>query len=173
MSSNREKNHNMRNSPEGDDCHRHSNSWRDRRGYQSRREAYPRKPAGLDERAQCRARQEPDRHHTRQDEVQTTQRRFYGKKESRKDDRAYAVTKSATRMRRNEPVLSSANELKTKIRDIKRLLSYAESLPADVRIEKERALVGYQRDLEIVEARRRRAAMIKKYHFVRFLGNCI
>ena len=76
-------------------------------------------------------------------------------------------------MRRNGPVLPSANELKTKIRDIRRLLGYTESLPADVRIEKERELAGYQMDLEIVEARRRRAAMIKKYHFVRFLGNCI
>ena len=80
------------------------------------------------------------------------------------------MAKSATRIRSNGPVLQSANELKTKIRDIKRLLSYAESLPADVRVEKERALVGYQSDLEMIEARRSRAAMIKRYHFVRFLG---
>ncbi|KAK2767447.1 18S rRNA maturation protein [Arachnomyces sp. PD_36] len=66
----------------------------------------------------------------------------------------------------------SINELKTKIRDVKRLLRHGESeggLPADQRIEKERALMGYQRDLEEVEARKKRSEMISKYHFVRFL----
>lgn len=43
-------------------------------------------------------------------------------------------------------------------------------MPADLRIEKERALIGYQRDLEEVEEIKKRSEMISKYHFVRFLG---
>lgn len=65
----------------------------------------------------------------------------------------------------------SINELKTKIRDIKRLFAKKlEDLPADVRIQKERELAGYQRDLEKAELKRHRSKMIQKYHFVRFLG---
>ncbi|OAL73983.1 rRNA-processing protein EFG1 [Trichophyton violaceum] len=63
----------------------------------------------------------------------------------------------------------SVNDLKSKIRATKRLLEHSKTLPADVRIEKERALKGYQRDLEKVEENRARNAMISKYHFVRFL----
>lgn len=65
----------------------------------------------------------------------------------------------------------SVNELKTKIRDIKRLFAKKlEDLPADVRVTKERELTGYQRDLEKAELKRHRSKMIQKYHFVRFLG---
>lgn len=35
----------------------------------------------------------------------------------------------------------------------------------------ERALKGYERDLELEKARRQRSEMIRKYHFVRFLGS--
>ncbi|EFQ98058.1 hypothetical protein MGYG_01095 [Nannizzia gypsea CBS 118893] len=63
----------------------------------------------------------------------------------------------------------SVNDLKSKIRATKRLLEHSKGLPADVRIEKERALKGYQRDLEKVEENRARNALISKYHFVRFL----
>jgi hypothetical protein len=67
--------------------------------------------------------------------------------------------------------LPSANELKTKIRDVKRLLNHSDKdMPADMRIEKERELKGYQRDLEEVESRKKKSEMISKYHFVRFLG---
>lgn len=63
----------------------------------------------------------------------------------------------------------SVNELKRRIRDVKRLLSHAD-LPADARIVQERALMGYEADLKTETERRRRSEMIKKYHFVRFLG---
>lgn len=43
-------------------------------------------------------------------------------------------------------------------------------LPADARVLQERALAGYEQDLEEELARRERSQMIKKYHFVRFLG---
>nr|A1CYY6.2 RecName: Full=rRNA-processing protein efg1 [Aspergillus fischeri NRRL 181] len=62
----------------------------------------------------------------------------------------------------------SVNELKKRIRDVKRLLNRVD-LPADARIVQERALAGYEKDLDDELARRHRSQMIKKYHFVRFL----
>ncbi|KLJ10462.1 hypothetical protein EMPG_14160 [Blastomyces silverae] len=74
----------------------------------------------------------------------------YSKAQSQRDDRAYAAGRSAVKPFRPRDVdLPSAGELKNKIRDIKRLLKRGDHLPADVKIEKERALVGYERDLEI------------------------
>jgi hypothetical protein len=63
----------------------------------------------------------------------------------------------------------SINDLKKRIRDVKRLLNKVD-LPADARILQERALSGYEQDLADETARRERSQMIKKYHFVRFLG---
>jgi hypothetical protein len=65
----------------------------------------------------------------------------------------------------------SINDLKRRIRDVKRLLSRAENLSPEARIVQERALKGYERDLEQEQARRQRSEMIRKYHFVRFLGS--
>jgi hypothetical protein len=76
-------------------------------------------------------------------------------------------TKSAPR---NEKEYPSINELKSRIRGVKRLLN--KDLPADARIVQERALAGYEQDLAEETARRERSNMIKKYHFVRFLGEC-
>lgn len=70
---------------------------------------------------------------------------------------------------RNEKEYPSVNELKKRIRDVKRLLN-KKDLPADARVLQERALAGYEQDLEEELARRERSHMIKKYHFVRFLG---
>lgn len=64
----------------------------------------------------------------------------------------------------------SVNALKSKIRDVKRVLEHAHDLPLDVRIEKERALAGYRHDLEKAEIEKERQRMIKKYHMVRFFG---
>lgn len=69
---------------------------------------------------------------------------------------------------RNEKEYPSINELKNRIRGVKRLLN--KDLPADARIVQERALAGYEQDLVEEIARRERSNMIKKYHFVRFLG---
>lgn len=74
----------------------------------------------------------------------------------------------SARGERNKSGLS-ANELKTKIRDAKRLLA-RDNIPADVRIEKERAILGYQRDLEQAQLKKKRNNIIGKYHFVRFMG---
>ncbi|KAL8723518.1 MAG: hypothetical protein Q9181_007269 [Wetmoreana brouardii] len=62
----------------------------------------------------------------------------------------------------------SVNALKSKIRDITRVLEHAQNLPMDVRIEKERALAGYRQDLEKANNQREKQRMIKKYHMVRF-----
>lgn len=72
----------------------------------------------------------------------------------------------ATHKEHNYP---SVNELKRRIRDVRRLLS-RNDLAADTRIVQERALSGYERDLQDEMERRARSQMIKKYHFVRFLG---
>ncbi|KAJ5581923.1 hypothetical protein N7535_000543 [Penicillium sp. DV-2018c] len=63
----------------------------------------------------------------------------------------------------------SVNELKKRIRDVKRLLNKADKLSADTRIVQERALAGYEQDLADELARRERSQLISKYHFVRFL----
>ncbi|PWY73822.1 hypothetical protein BO94DRAFT_474966 [Aspergillus sclerotioniger CBS 115572] len=71
-------------------------------------------------------------------------------------------------LHKKEHKYPSVNELKKRIRDVKRLLNKAD-LPADARIVQERALKGYENDLEEELKRRDRSKMIKKYHFVRFL----
>ena len=65
---------------------------------------------------------------------------------------------------------TSVNPIKEKIRDLTRLLERSGNLPADVRIEKERALAGYKVDLEKAEEEKRKQDMIKRYHMVRFFG---
>ncbi|KAJ6131426.1 hypothetical protein N7523_001886 [Penicillium sp. IBT 18751x] len=69
---------------------------------------------------------------------------------------------------RPEKQYPSVNELKKRIRDVKRLLQKP-NLPADARILQERALAGYEQDLADENARRERSQIISKYHFVRFL----
>ncbi|KAH6682043.1 hypothetical protein B0J14DRAFT_501986 [Halenospora varia] len=63
---------------------------------------------------------------------------------------------------------SSVNAIKKHIRDISRRLERAEDLPANVRIEDERALAGYRQELVEAEAEKTRQKMIKRYHMVRF-----
>ncbi|KAI4138307.1 MAG: hypothetical protein LQ341_004732 [Variospora aurantia] len=63
---------------------------------------------------------------------------------------------------------ASVNALKSKIRDVRRVLEHARNLPLEVRIEKERALAGYRQDLEEAEHEKERQRMIKRYHMVRF-----
>ena len=75
-------------------------------------------------------------------------------------------TKSSNTTTRTYP---SVNELKKRIRDTKRLLS-KDDLSADVRVLQERALSTYSKELEEEKSRRKRSDMIKRYHFVRFLG---
>ena len=63
---------------------------------------------------------------------------------------------------------TSINPLKSKIRDVRRLLEHSENLPPGVRIEKERALAGYKQDLEKAVEEKNKNQMISKYHMVRF-----
>jgi hypothetical protein len=62
------------------------------------------------------------------------------------------------------------NAIKKRIRDVTRKLERAEDLPANLRIEDERALATYQQELASAQAEKTRQKMIKKYHMVRFFG---
>jgi hypothetical protein len=74
--------------------------------------------------------------------------------------------KFAPRLEKEYP---SVNDLKKRIRDVKRQLNKVDLKP-EARILQERALAGYEQDLADENARRERSSLIKKYHFVRFLG---
>ncbi|KAE8451230.1 hypothetical protein EG329_004394 [Mollisiaceae sp. DMI_Dod_QoI] len=63
---------------------------------------------------------------------------------------------------------SSVNAIKKKIRDVSRRLERSENIPADVRVQDERALTAYEQELAAAEAEKTRQKMIKKYHMVRF-----
>lgn len=79
---------------------------------------------------------------------------------------------SAIKRKIDHPVRNdrlSVNELKRRIRDVKRVLNHAD-LPADAKAVQERALAAYEKDLLEEMDKRKRSDMIKKYHFVRFLG---
>lgn len=65
---------------------------------------------------------------------------------------------------------SSVNAVKKRIRDVTRLLSKGDDLPADVRLENERALAAYKQELAEADEEKVRQRMIKKYHMVRFFG---
>ncbi|TVY15659.1 rRNA-processing protein efg1 [Lachnellula arida] len=82
---------------------------------------------------------------------------------------------TAKKPRRQEPKeykkqlhASSVNDIKKRIRNVTRRLERVEDLPANVRIEDERALAAYQQELAAAEAEKIRQKMIKKYHMVRF-----
>ena len=71
---------------------------------------------------------------------------------------------------RKQAHASSVNAIKKRIRDVTRKLERSEDLPANVRIEDERALAAYQQELASAEAEKIRQKMIQKYHMVRFFG---
>lgn len=94
---------------------------------------------------------------------------FDPKHPKRKTPYSKPKPKSSQSQEREEKQYPSVNDLKRRIRDVKRLLAKPD-LPADKRIIQERALSGYEKELADEEKRRERSRMIKKYHFVRFLG---
>jgi outer membrane biosynthesis protein TonB len=71
---------------------------------------------------------------------------------------------------RKQAHASSVNAIKKRIRDVTRNLERSTDLPADVRVDSERALADYQQELAAAEAEKIRQKMIKKYHMVRFFG---
>ncbi|KNG81667.1 putative nuclear protein involved in pre-rRNA processing [Aspergillus nomiae NRRL 13137] len=90
------------------------------------------------------------------------------KRKHNSDEASHQYSRKKVQLPKKEHQYPSINELKKRIRDVKRLLNRVD-LPADARIVQERALAGYENDLEEEENRRERSKMIKKYHFVRFL----
>lgn len=107
----------------------------------------------------------PRKKQHRSDEVQFEDYGKGGDNVPAKSTRKYK-DKFAPRPERQYP---SVNDLKKRIRDVKRLLQKP-NLPADARILQERALAGYEQDLADENVRRERSQIISKYHFVRFLG---
>lgn len=71
-----------------------------------------------------------------------------------------------------QPQKYAVNSLKKRIRDLERQLRHVDTLPADVRVERERELQAKKNELGRNQEGRRRAAMIRKYHMVRFFGTC-
>jgi hypothetical protein len=65
---------------------------------------------------------------------------------------------------------ASVNAIKKRIRDVTRKLEHSENLPANIRMEDERALAAYQQELTAAEAEKARQKMISRYHMVRFFG---
>jgi hypothetical protein len=85
----------------------------------------------------------------------------------------YKKTKPTTTTSREPASGLSINDLKRRIRDVKRLLGRHADLSPEARIVQERALAGYEKDLKDETERRQRSEMIKRYHFVRFLGKTL
>lgn len=88
--------------------------------------------------------------------------------------------KAAKKPRQTQPTASkdqlhasSVNAIKKRIRDVTRKLEHSEDLPANIRIEDERALAAYQQELAAAEAEGFRQKMIKRYHMVRFFGKAV
>lgn len=65
---------------------------------------------------------------------------------------------------------SSVNAIKKRIRDVTRRLERSDDIPANVRVDDERALTAYQQELAAADAEKSRQKMIKRYHMVRFFG---
>ncbi|KAG0128236.1 hypothetical protein HOY82DRAFT_622625 [Tuber indicum] len=77
--------------------------------------------------------------------------------------------------RRRRPLINptgpktSTTHLKKKVRDLQRLLNNpSSSLPADVRLESERALSAFQSELSSVQSAAKERRIAKRYHMVRF-----
>ncbi|KAK4548619.1 hypothetical protein LTR36_009529 [Oleoguttula mirabilis] len=62
----------------------------------------------------------------------------------------------------------TVNDLKSQIRSLSRLLDHNDDLPANIRIEKERALQTAQHELDEEQRAKKRSDMIGRYHKVRF-----
>ncbi|KAI9770100.1 MAG: 18S rRNA maturation protein [Geoglossum simile] len=63
---------------------------------------------------------------------------------------------------------TSINPLKKRVRDLTRLLEHADSMPADARMENERALSAHKQELAAAEMARLKATLSKRYHMVKF-----
>lgn len=62
----------------------------------------------------------------------------------------------------------TVNDIKSQIRSLKRLLEHNEDLPANIRVEKERALRTAQHELLETQRAQQKSDMIARYHKVRF-----
>ena len=63
---------------------------------------------------------------------------------------------------------SSVNRLKRKVRDLSRALEHGVGPQAQVELE--RAIAGYNKDLETIRRQKGKNELVGKYHMVRFFG---
>ncbi len=107
----------------------------------------------------------PDRHYQKRHHASSSRRHNFKNNHHHNGHR-----KKNPSLVTDSPSSLSVNRLKTKIRDLTRLLRRPDHLPADVLVVQERALAGYQHALEGIEREKRKKEMIGKYHMVRFFG---
>lgn len=110
------------------------------------------------------------------EDVLPARKKLHRKAPSEDEEEEDSETPEPAAKSKNQPApqennYPSVNDLKKRIRDVKRLLNKPD-LPADALVLQQRALAGYEQDLAEEMTRRQRSQMIKKYHFVRFLGMC-
>ena len=89
---------------------------------------------------------------------------------SRRSNVSSTPSQGVKKKKTGKSSLKSASGLRTKIRDIARQLDRAQTMPANIRVDKERELAGYKGDLEKLEEQNHRKKIIGKYHMVRFFG---
>jgi len=65
---------------------------------------------------------------------------------------------------------NGVNPLKTRLRDLRRMLAHAKDMPADIRIGHEREVATCEQDLAATVKEAQVSNTIKKYHMVRFFG---
>jgi hypothetical protein len=72
--------------------------------------------------------------------------------------------------RSSKPKKHKINPIKTRIRDVQRLLAHETEMQADVRVNLERELASLEQELRTERAAIRRSQLIRTYHMVRFFG---
>ncbi|KAI0481604.1 hypothetical protein F4859DRAFT_426355 [Xylaria cf. heliscus] len=88
--------------------------------------------------------------------------------ESREHPSSYQSSKHKKKKGPSKEKPTSTNWLKKRARTIERRLNREDSLPANVKHELEKELVHHKQKLDDLADGRKRSAMIKKYHMVRF-----
>lgn len=105
---------------------------------------------------------------------------YPAKKRPSKPGKAYQKSKgNRSHLSQPEPNVTTTRDLKSRIRNLRRLLEHVDNepkhkMPANVRIERERELETCEHELAektaTAQAAERRKKMISKYHHVRFFG---
>ncbi|RDL40612.1 Uncharacterized protein BP5553_00591 [Venustampulla echinocandica] len=99
---------------------------------------------------------------------ESRQFQVYGSTPKRKPSKKPRRTEPPAHMNRKQVHASSVNAIKKRLRDASRRLERAEDLPANVRVEDERAVAACHRELAAAETEKMKQKMVKRYQMVRF-----